>query len=721
MTTSVETHCPYCALDCGLKLDVEGGRVVGSSKWKGSPLSGGGLCTKGITAWEQVNHGDRLTTPLVRRDGVLQPAGWDEALDAAVEGFTRIRDAHGAEANAVVGGGSLTNEKAYLVGKLARLGLGTPHIDPNGRLCMTSAGAAAMRAFGVDRAMTPLDHLPHADVVVVVGANLPDAFPLIMPLVTRARRKGTRFIVIDPRGSKLVKPDDIHLTVRPGTDTALAAGILREVAIRGGVDWGWVSERVNGAEETLAAVQDWDLERTSLASGVPLADIARAAGWIARARNGIILHARGIEQQANGVDGVLSWTNIALARGWAGRKGCGVMPMTGQRNGQGGREHGQRCDQLPGYRSIDDPADRAVVAERWGVEESAIPGRGKTYVEILHAAEAGEVKGMMVISANPAVSGPKGARIRRCLEALEHMVVIDPFFSETARYASVVLPGTTFAEEDGTITTTEGRVVRVDQAIPPLAVRGDLDVIRGIASRLGVRDKFDFHTGREAFEELKALSAGGIADYSGMDWDALRDKGGIFWPAPVDRPEGTPLLHTERFGHPDGRARMIPVEPAQPAVMPDGDFPLVLTTGRHRDHYLSGNQTRRIPTQVGKAPEPVLEVHPDTAGSLGLVEGTEVLVTSRQGQVRLPWTTNDALRPDTLFVAWHWEGVNDLTDDVLDPISKIAAVKHTPVSVVPAPASVPAGPVPAMAMAAPDGARLLPLTVPVTPEPTPVA
>lgn len=688
MQTTVETHCPYCALDCGLKLQVEQGRVVGSTKWKGSPLSNGGLCTKGITAWEQVNHEQRLTTPLVRRDGVLQPAGWDEALDAAAAGFTAIRDAHGAAANAVVGGGSLTNEKAYLVGKFARLALRTPHIDPNGRLCMTSAGAAAMRAFGIDRAMTPLDHLPHADVVVVVGANLPDAFPLAMPLVTKARRRGTRFIVIDPRGSKLVKPDDVHLAVRPGTDTALAAGLLREVALRGGVDWEWVRRRTTGIDEVLDTVEGWDLERTSLATGIPMADIARAAGWIARSRRGMVLHARGIEQQANGTDGVLSWINIALARGWAGRKGCGVLPMTGQRNGQGGREHGQRCDQLPGYRSIDDPDHRAVVAERWGVDVDELPPRGRTYVELLHAAEAGEVRGMMVISANPAVSGPKGARIRRCLEALEHLVVIDPFFSETARYASVVLPGTTFAEEDGTITTTEGRVVRVDQAVPPVAVRGDLDVIRGLASRLGVRDKFDFHTGREVFEELKVLSAGGIADYSGLDWDAIRDKGGIFWPAPADRPEGTPLLHTERFGHPDGLARMVPVEPGQPAVMPDAEFPLVLTTGRHRDHYLSGNQTRRIPMQVSKAPEPVLEVHPDTAASLGLADGEPVVVTSRQGRLRLPWVTNDALRPDTVFTAWHWEGVNDLTDDVLDPVSRIAAVKHTPVSVTPVGATV---------------------------------
>jgi assimilatory nitrate reductase catalytic subunit len=681
--TSVLTHCPYCALGCGLALRVEAGQVTGSGKWADAPLSRGGLCTKGITAWQQVDHADRLTTPLVRRGGRLVPAGWDEALDVAADGFLGLRAEHGPEVNAVLGGGSLTNETAYLLGKLARLGLRTPHVDPNGRLCMTSAGAAAVRAFGVDRAMTPLDTLPQADVVVVVGANLPDAFPLLMPIVTRARRRGTRFIVVDPRGSKLVRPDDIHLAVRPGTDTALAAGLLQEVAVRGGIDWSFVAARTTGITGVLDAVADWDLGRTAAACGLPMTDLARAAGWIARARNGMVLHARGIEQQVNGTEAVLSWINLALVRGWAGRPGCGIMPMTGQRNGQGGREHGQRCDQLPGYRSVEDPEDRRIVAERWGVPVEDLPGRGRTYVELIDDARTGAVRGALVMSANPIVSAPRSQRVRAAFARLDHLVVVDPFLSETARYAHVVLPGSTFAEEEGTITTTEGRVVRVDQAVPPAGVRGDLDVIRGLASRLGVRRQFDFHRGREVFAELKRLSAGGVADYSGIDFDGLRDAGGVFWPAPADRPRGTPVLHTERFGHPDGRARLHPVVPSTPHVLPDADFPLVLTTGRHREHYLSGNQTRRIPEQVAKAPGPVLEVHPDTAAAWALVTGGTVRVTSRQGTVALPWTTNPALRADTLFVAWHWEGINDLTDDQLDPVSRIAAVKHTPVNVSP--------------------------------------
>lgn len=265
-----------------------------------------------------------------------------------------------------------------------------------------------------------------------------------------------------------------------------------------------------------------------------------------------------------GTANVLAWINVALAAGRAGRPGSGVLTLTGQRNGQGAREHGQRCDQLPGYRRIDDPADRAVVAARWGVDEAALPGRGLRYVDILRAATRGDIRGLLVLSTNPAVSGPDSALVETALDTVEHLVVVDPFLSETARHASMVLPGSTFAEEEGTITTTDGRIVRVDAAVPPQAVRGDLDVLRGLAHRFGVRKAFDFHTGREVFDELRALSAGGPADYSGLDWDRLRDGDGVFWPAPHDRPRGTRLLHLDRFATPDGRARFTALEPALP-------------------------------------------------------------------------------------------------------------------------------------------------------------
>jgi len=684
------THCPYCSLNCGLKLVTEGSVVTGYAPWKQSPFSSGGLCAKGVSAWQQTHHRDRLLAPLVRRGDDFVEVGWDEALDVAADGFLRIRRRHGAAANAVLTGASLTNEKAYLVGKFARLALSTPHVDPNGRLCMSSAGAAAVQAFGMDRAMTPLTDVVDAEAIVVIGANLPDAYPLFMPHLQRARRRGARVAVVDPRGGTLVRDGDLHLALRPGTDAALAAGLLRELDVLGLVDAVFVADRTIGYEAARHAAEAWTLARTAEATGVPGERISALARLLGRSSRALLLHARGAEQQVTGTANVLAWINLTLAAGHAGRPGSGIMTLTGQRNGQGAREHGQRCDQLPGYRRVDDPEDRAVVAARWGVEPERLPGRGLTYVEILHAARRGDIRGALVISTNPAVSGPNSAAVRGGLDALDHLVVIDPFFSETCAHASVVLPGSTFAEDEGTITTTDGRVVRVDQAVPPQAVRGDLDVIRGLAHRLGAREHFDFHTGRDVFEELCRVSEGGPADYSGLDWEALRRRGGVFWPAPRDRPEGTPRLHLDRFAHPDGRAHFTPVDPTGPAVTPDADYPLVLATGRHRDQYLSGNQTRRIPDLTRRAPEPVVEVHPDTAVAAGLVVGARVLVASRQGSVELAWKQNTALRTDTLFVPYHWPGINDLTSDVLDPVSGIAGVKHTPVSLTPAVAVRPA-------------------------------
>lgn len=688
--TTTRTHCPYCSLNCGLELETVGGEVVGYGRWRGAPLSGGGLCSKGVSAHQQVHHADRLREPLVRRDGELVTAPWDEALDRVAEGFIRIREQDGADANAVFGSGSLSNERAYLVGKLARLALRTPHIDPNGRLCMTSAGAAAMRAFGIDRAMAPLSEMRSADVIVIVGTNLPESFPLAMPLVLKARRRGARLVVVDPRGGSLVRDDDVHLPVRPGTDSALAAGLLCEVGARGGIDWDFVDGRTTGFHEAWEAVQGWDLERTAEVTGVPAEDIGAAAGRMAESDTGIILTGRGLEQQVVGVNNVLSWINLGLACGFAGRPGCGIMPMTGQRNGQGGREHGQRCDQLPGYRDVEDPGDRRVVARRWGVEPGDLPGRGMTYVEILRAARAGDIRGLLVMASNPAVSSPRSSGVQEALQRLDHLVVVDPFLSETAVEADVVLPGSTFAEDEGTVTTTEGRVVRINRAIGNVPMRGDLDIIRALATRLGVRRHFDFHRGREVFEELTAVSEGGIADYSGLTWEAVEGDG-VFWPAPRSRPEGTRLLHTEGFAHPDGRARFSTVEPLQPPVQPDEQHPLVLTTARHRAHYLSGNQTRRLEAQLKRSSEPVLELHPDTAEGLGARDDEPVVVVSRQGSLELAWTANDDLRPDTCFVPYHWPGINRLTSEELDPVSRIAGVKHTPVRVVPAGGRLDAG------------------------------
>lgn len=681
---ATNTHCPYCALNCGLTLQADGNRLEGQVRWKGSPLTAGALCSKGSTAWQQIQHPDRLRLPLVRQDGRLVETDWETALDRAAEGFLRIRAEHGADANAVLSGGSLTNEKVYLMGKLARLALGTRHVDYNGRMCMVSAGAANTMAFGLDRAMTPLSEIERAEVVVVVGANLSAAYPVVIPkALERVRRKGGRIIVIDPRAGRFVGDGDLHLAIAPSTDAALANGILRELYVNGWIDEAFVGDRTTGFADALAAAMPWTLNEVARVCDVPVADVREAARLIGQADRAMYLHARGPEQQTAGTMNVLSLINIALARGHIGRTGCGIDMLTGQRNGQGGREWGQRCNQLPAGRSIESPEHRAVVAAAWGVDPDDLPTRGSTYIEILDMVERGEVRGLLSISTNMRVSAPDAGRVPATLDRLEHFVVIDPFLSESAEHATVVLPGSTFGEEDGTITTIEGRVVRIDQAVPPLAHRGDVDVIRNLARRLGAEDHFRFFTGAEVFEEMRAVSRGGPVDYSGITWERLRKEDGVFWPCPTEDHPGTPQLYTERFAHPDGLARFHAVVPEAPPVVVDERYPLVLTTGRVLAHYLSRNQTRRIEAQERLAPEALLEVHPATAAALGLVEGQPAQVESRQEAIVLNWVANDRLRPDTLFVPYHWEVVNRLVASQLDPISKIPAFKYTPVAVAP--------------------------------------
>jgi assimilatory nitrate reductase catalytic subunit len=679
------THCPYCALNCGLGLREERGVVVGIGRWKGSPLTRGALCSKGVTAWEQMSHPDRLRRPLVRRAGRLVETSWETALDAAAAGFAHVAAQRGPDANAVLSGGSLTNEVAYLVGKFARLALRTPHVDLNGRMCMTSAGAAYTQTFGVDRAPTPLAELDRAQVAVVIGANLSSTFPVVVPsLLARLRRRGGRVVVVDPRAGRFVTDDDCWLALRPGTDAAVANGLLRDIARRGALDASFCAARTTGLGEALAGAEPWTPEAVEATADVPAPRLREAAALLAGAERVVYLHARGAEQQVTGVRNVRAWLNVALSRGHIGRPGCGIDMLTGQRNGQGGREHGQRCDQLPSGRSIENPDHRRVVADRWGVDEAALPGRGRTYVELLADARAGSVAGMLLLSTNPMVSAPDLAHTAAALDNLEHLVVIDPFLSETAERATVVLPGTTFGEIEGTITSLEGRVLRCDQAVPPAAGRSEIDVLRNLANRLGMGPWFRHTRGRDVFDELRWVSGGGPVDYAGITWDRLRDGDGVFWPCPSEDHPGTPLLHTETFGHPDGRARFVRVDPSPPPEPTTAERPLVLTTGRVLPHYLSGAQTRRISAQVALSPEPVAELHPSTAAALGLAEGGLAQITSGRGQVVVAWAANRRVRADTVFLPYHWPVANRLTAaDQLDPTSRIPNFKVTPVHVGP--------------------------------------
>ena len=676
----VRTHCCFCGQQCGIVLKVSGEQVVGFEPWYDFPFNQGKLCPKGVKRYLQGNHPDRLLAPLVRSARGFEPTTWDDAIGRTVSELRRIQREHGPDAVAIYGGASLTTEKAYLLGKLARLGLGTRHIDYNGRLCMVSAGVGYKKAFGLDRAPNPWSDIPEADVVFVIGANIAECAPITTSYIWRARDRGARLIVADPRVTPIARTADLFLGLRPGTDSALLSAMLHHVIARGLVDEGFVGTHTEGFDAAAEAVRDQSPRWAAGVTGVPAARIEEAAELWGSAPTGMLLHARGLEHQSKGVVNVSSAINLALACGRIGRPGCGVNMITGQGNGQGGREHGQKCDQLPGARSLADPADRAAVAAVWGCDPDDLPQPGYSAYEILEAIERGEIRGLFSICFNPLVSLPDTARTRAALERLEHLTVLDFFLSETARHADVVLAGSLHEEDEGVVTTAEGRVVKINAAVaPPGDARRDTDVLVELGHRLGAGRYFDFAGPRDVFEELRRASAGGVADYAGITWERLEREHGVFWPCPsVDHP-GTPRLFEDRVFHtPSGRARFVPTPWRPPAEETDEEYPTWFTTGRVVSQYLSGEQTRRIGPLVDQYPEPLCEMHPRFAEALGVADGDVVRVTSRRGSIDLPAKVTATIRPDTVFVPYHWAGrkaANQLTNPVLDPESKIPEYK----------------------------------------------
>ncbi len=690
----VKTHCCFCGQQCGIQLRVRQNEVVGFEPWEEFPFNRGMLCPKGVKRYLQGSHPDRLLDPLLRAEGGFRKASWEEALGTTASRLKEIQAAHGPDSVAVLGGASLISEKSYLLGKFARVALGTRHIDYNGRLCMVSAGTAYKLALGVDRNPNPWSDIPHAQVVLVAGSNVAECFPITTDYLWRMRDNGGKLIIADPRRTPIARNADLYLPVKPGMDVALFAGILHVVLREGLEDRTFIDEHTTGFEAVAEYVKQWDPRRTAEATGVPPESIEKAALWFGTAERAMALHARGIEHHSHGVENVLSVINLCLATGNIGRRGAGPNTITGQGNGQGGREHGQKCDQLPGQRHIEDPAAREYVAKVWGVKPESLPHAGYSAVEIIEAIHRGEIRGLLSICFNPLVSLPDAGYVREALEKLEFFGIIDFFLSETARHADVVLAGSLQEEEEGIVCSGEGRVIKINKAVdPPGNARGDSRIIVDLAQRLGKGQYFQFPSTREIFDELRVASKGGTADYSGITWERLEKEMGLFWPVPEEGHPGTPrFFEGGHFKYPDGKARFLAAE-VRPGGDPlDAEYPLYLTTGRVVSQFLSGTQTRRIGPLVDQYPEPQVEMHPELAAQHGIANGDLVTVTSRRASVTLPAMVVRTIRPDTVFIPYHWperKSANNLTHRTLDPRSKIPEYKCSACRV--AKAETPAG------------------------------
>lgn len=689
----VKTHCCFCGQQCGIQLKVRNNHLIGFEPWEEFPFNRGMLCPKGIRRYLQDSHPDRLVSAYERDPqsrGGFRPVAYRKAVDRAAAEIQKIQSEHGPDAMAVLSGASLTTEKTYLMGKFARVCLRTANIDYNGRLCMVSAAAGNKKSFGIDRAANPWEDVLRADVVWISGANVAECAPITTNYVWQARERGATVIVVDPRITPIARTCDLFLPVKPGRDVALFNGILHLMIENDWLDHEFIEKYTVGFEDVAAHVKESTPARTAEVTGIAEKAIRRAAEAWGTASTSFLMHARGIEHHSHGVQNVLGAINIVLASGRIGREGCGYATITGQGNGQGGREHGQKCDQLPGARDLANPEHRAHVAGVWGVNPDLLPQPGVDAYEIFRKIDRGEIRGLLSICFNPLVSLPDNNFIAAMLDRLDFYVAIDFFLNETARHADVVLPGSLHEEDDGTVTTAEGRVIRINRAIdPPGEARQDWKIIQDIAETLGRPHGFTFNSPHEIFDELRRASQGGVADYSGITYEKIERQYGVFWPCPADDHPGTPRLFEPSswnpiargagpFYFPDGKARFNVAPYTAPAEETDEDYPVILTTGRVVSHFLSGTQTRRIGPLVDQYPIPKVEIHPRLAEQHGISDGDWTVVESRRGRCVVRAMVVRTIRPDTVFVPYHWAGpksANQLTISAQDPISKIPEYK----------------------------------------------
>jgi len=689
----VKTHCCFCGQQCGIQLKVKDNTVIGFEPWYDFPFNKGMLCPKGVKRYLQSGHPDRLLTAYERDEKSPQgfrAMNYDEAIKRVAGEIDRIQREHGKNAFALLTGASLSTEKCYLIGKFAHMCLQTSNIDYNGRLCMVSAGAGNKKAFGIDRAANSWEDINKAEVIWISGANIAECAPITTNYVWQAREQGAKVIVVDPRITPIARTCDLFLPVKPGRDIALFNGVLQLMIENDWLDHDFIENHTVGFEALAEHVAQWTPRKTAEVTGIAEKGIRQAAEMWGTASTSFLMHARGIEHHSHGVQNVLGAINIVLASGRIGKPYCGYGTITGQANGQGGREHGQKCDQLPGMRDLGNPEHREHIAKIWDMDVNDMPQPGVDAYEIFRKVEKGEIKGLLSICFNPKVSLPDNNYVSKMLEKLDFFVAIDFFMNETARYADVVLPGSLQEEDEGTITQLEGRVIKINKATEcPGDAKEDWKIIQDIAKALNREKGFKFQSAREIWDELRVASKGGIADYSGITYEKIEKQYGVFWPCPSEDHPGTPRLFEPGswnpvakgagpFYFPDGKARFNVAPYTPPAEVTDEEYPIILTSGRVVSMFLSGTQTRRIGPLVDQYPEPKIEIHPQLAEKLGIKDGDWTTAESRRGDITVRAMVVRTIRPDTVFVPYHWAGrksINQLTISAQDPISKIPEFK----------------------------------------------
>jgi formate dehydrogenase alpha subunit len=669
----VPTTCPYCGTGCGFNLVVKDGKAVGVAPWHRNPVNDGKLCPKGNYAYEFIHSEDRLTKPLIKKGDKFVEASWDEAYDLIVKSFKKYKP----EEIACLSSARVSNEENYLMQKFARAVLKTPNVDHCARLCHASTVVGLAGAFGSGAMTQSIADIAQAKSILIIGSNTFEQHPLIGRRVMQAKANGAKIIYADPRLTATGKQADLHLPFYSGADVAILNGLMQQIIKNGWENKEFIEKRTKDFDKLKAVVmQDkYSLANVSKISGIPEKDLATAAEWIGKSGSNAILYSMGITQHTTGVDNVKSVANIQMLTGNLGRPGTGVCALRGQNNVQGACDMGALPNVYSGYQAVIVPENKKKMTDAWGTElaEGKV---GLTVTDLINvlADKPGTVKCAYIMGENPMLSDPDLHHVEKGLKNLEFLVVQDIFLSETAELANVVLPAACFAEKDGTQTSTERRVQKWRKAVnPPGQAKADWQIISELAGKMGFAKQFPYKSAEEIFVEVSKVTP----SYGGMSYARLEKPEALHWPCPTAEHPGTPILHKEKFAHPDGLGVFTPLEWKPAAEVPDKEYPLILTTGRCIWQWHTGTMTRRSEHLEWEVPTGWVEINPEDAAALGVVDGEMVKAKTRRGEIEITAKVTDTIKKGVTFIPFHYVecAANILTNNALDPVAKIPEFK----------------------------------------------
>jgi formate dehydrogenase major subunit len=678
----IPSICTFCGVGCGLGLRVEQGRVTGVEPLAGHPVSQGQLCAKGWSTSFAIDPASRLTEPLIKEHGRFRTASWEEALARIASELRAAQETGGVDAVGVISCARASNEDNYAAQKFARAVLKTNNIDHCARICHSPSVTGLARTLGSGAMTNSIADIDQADLVLVIGADVTENHAMIGARMLRAQARGAKLIVIDPRKTRLARLADIHLQLRLGSNIALLNGLLQIIFQNGWENAAFLAERcedITPLRQHLAAITP---EQTSAATGIAIDDLVQVARLFSHSPAAFTAYGMGITQFQSGTNNVMAVSSLVLACGQIGRPGTGVNPLRGQNNVQGACDMGCLPNVYPGYQKADEPAVQEKFAAAWNTELPSTPGM--TSMGMTQAALQGDLRALMIIGEDPVVTDPDQHRVAKSLQALDFLVVFELSMTETARLADVVLPAAAFVEKDGTFTNCERRVQRIRKAVAaPGTARIDWQILGDLAARLGYPG-MAWDSAEAVFDEMTAVTP----LFSAMNYAEIDKRQGLQWPCDAEHPQGSPVLHMHSF--PLGKARLFPLSQVEPAEGPDAEYPFVFTTHRFHFHYNCGSMTRKSPLLERETPAGLLLINPLDAAEQGWQDLQAVCVRSRRGSLEVRLQLTDDLPRGTVAMPYHFSEApcNRLTNDAMDPISKMPELKACAVAITPLAAGV---------------------------------